>query len=50
MGAVFALGMALFLPQFFACPALRIAHGVLRAIGCFILASRAEERRAVFAG
>jgi hypothetical protein len=30
----------LFLPQFFATPELRIAHGVLLAVGCLMLAGR----------
>jgi hypothetical protein len=34
----FALGMVLFLPQFFAGPELRIAHGVLLGAGCVLLA------------
>lgn len=34
----FALGLVLFLPQFFAPPALRIAHGVLLGVGCLLLA------------
>lgn len=34
----FALAMALFLPQFFLSPALRIAHGVLLGVGCVLLA------------
>jgi hypothetical protein len=38
-GAVFAAGFALYLPQFFAAPELRIAHGVLVAVGCVLLAS-----------
>lgn len=33
-GVPFAAGIALFLPQFFGTPALRIAHGVLLGIGC----------------
>jgi hypothetical protein len=33
-GVVFALGFALFLPQFYGPPAVRIAHGVLVGIGC----------------
>jgi hypothetical protein len=33
-GVLFALGFALFLPQFYGPPALRIAHGVLVGIGC----------------
>ena len=36
----FALGMVLFLPQFFAGAELRIAHGVLLGIGCLLLALR----------
>jgi hypothetical protein len=36
----FALGMVLFLPQFFAGPELRIAHGVLLGVGCLLLALR----------
>ncbi len=38
LGIPFALGFALFLPQFYAPPAARIAHGVLVAIGCCLLA------------
>jgi hypothetical protein len=36
-GAAFAVGFALYLPQFFAAPELRIAHGVLVAVGCVLL-------------
>jgi hypothetical protein len=36
--------------QFFADPAVRIAHGVLLAIGCVLLASRVEERATASAG
>src|SRR6516162_673512 len=36
---LFATGMALFLPQFFAPAAVRIAHGVLLAAGSIILAT-----------
>jgi hypothetical protein len=36
----FAAGMVLFLPQFFAGPELRIAHGVLLGAGCLLLARR----------
>ena len=36
---LFATGMALFLPQFFAPAAVRIAHGVLLAAGSIILAA-----------
>jgi hypothetical protein len=49
-GVVFAAGTVLFLPQFFADPALRIAHGVLLAIGCLILAAHVNERAAASAG
>lgn len=38
-GIAFAVGFALYLPQFFASPALRIAHGVLVAAGCLVLAA-----------
>jgi len=49
-GLLFAAGMVLYLPQFFADPAVRIAHGVLLAIGCVILASRVNERATASAG
>ena len=49
-GLVFAAAMVLYLPQFFADPAVRIAHGVLLAIGCVILASRVKERATAPAG
>jgi hypothetical protein len=35
----FGLGFALFLPQFFTPPAVRIGHGVLVAVGCLWLAA-----------
>ncbi|GGU40870.1 hypothetical protein [Lentzea flava] len=35
---LFAAGFALFLPQFFTPPAVRIAHGVLMIVGCVWLA------------
>lgn len=38
-GVLFALGFVLFLPQFFAPPAVRIGHGVLVAIGSIWLAA-----------
>ena len=45
-GIPLALGFALFLPQFFTPPAVRIAHGLLVAIGCWLaawsMASREE--------
>jgi hypothetical protein len=37
-GVLFAVGFALFLPQFFTPPAVRISHGVLLGIGCAWLA------------
>ena len=37
-GLLFALGFALYLPQFFMPPAVRIAHGVLVGVGCLVLA------------
>ncbi|GEL17910.1 hypothetical protein [Pseudonocardia asaccharolytica] len=42
-GVAFAVGFGLYLPQFFAAPGLRIAHGVLVCVGCVIIA--AELRR-----
>lgn len=46
-GWVFAAGFVLFLPQFFAPPWLRIAHGVLILIGAVLLAvQRANARQA----
>jgi hypothetical protein len=47
---VFAAAMVLYLPQFFADPAVRIAHGVLLAIGCVMLAFRVKERATASAG
>jgi hypothetical protein len=38
-GVPFALAFALYLPQFFGPPALRIAHGVLVAAGCLLVAA-----------
>jgi hypothetical protein len=38
-GVVFGLGLALFIPQFYLGPAARIAHGVLLALGCWLLAT-----------
>ena len=38
-GVLFAVGFALFLPQFYLPPAARIAHGVLLAVGCLWLAA-----------
>ncbi|ALE75121.1 hypothetical protein AD006_02535 [Pseudonocardia sp. EC080610-09] len=41
---VFAAGLVLYLPQFFASPGLRIAHGVLLAAGCLLLAAATRTR------
>jgi hypothetical protein len=38
-GLLFAVAFALYLPQFFGPAALRIAHGVLVAVGCLVLAA-----------
>jgi hypothetical protein len=38
-GIPFAVAFALYLPQFFGPPALRIAHGLLVAAGCLLLAA-----------
>ena len=37
-GIPFALGFALYLPQFFGTPPIRVAHGLLVALGCLWLA------------
>ncbi|BCB77671.1 hypothetical protein GCM10022251_63870 [Phytohabitans flavus] len=37
-GLAFGLGLLLFLPQFFTPPPVRVAHGVLLAVGCVWLA------------
>jgi len=37
-GVLFAVGFALFIPQFYGPPAVRIAHGVLVGIGCVWMA------------
>jgi hypothetical protein len=37
---VVALGLALYLPQFYAPPGLRIAHGFLLGLGCWAVAAR----------
>ncbi|MDN5933312.1 MAG: hypothetical protein L0I24_19980 [Pseudonocardia sp.] len=50
-GIPFAVGMVLFLPQFFAEPWLRVGHGLLLGAGCLILAAalraRSSDRAAV---
>ena len=38
-GITFALGFAFYIPQFFATQPIRVAHGVLVAVGCLWLAS-----------
>ncbi|PKL55457.1 MAG: hypothetical protein CVV35_09930 [Methanomicrobiales archaeon HGW-Methanomicrobiales-6] len=44
-GIPLALGFALFLPQFFTPPAVRIAHGLLVMIGCWLIAWSMTKRR-----
>ncbi|KZF00086.1 MAG: hypothetical protein WBD41_00180 [Rhodococcus sp. (in: high G+C Gram-positive bacteria)] len=46
-GWVFAAGFVLFLPQFFAPPWLRIAHGLLILAGAALLAARTFERQEI---
>lgn len=46
-GVLFAIGYALFLPQFFLPPAGRIAHGVILAVGCVWLAVTRWQRSSV---
>jgi hypothetical protein len=41
-GVPLAIGLVLVLPQFFGGPELRIAHGFLVAIGCFLVAATAR--------
>lgn len=45
-GLPFALGMVLFLPQFFGPPPVRIAHGLLVLAGCALLAGWTARRTA----
>lgn len=45
-GVPLAAGFVLFLPQFYAPPALRIAHGVLIGAGCLLLAAEMGRARA----
>jgi hypothetical protein len=42
----FAAGAVLFLPQFFAHPGLRVAHGTLLGLGCLLLAAHLARRPA----
>lgn len=47
VASVLALGLLAYLPQFFASPGVRVAHGVLLALGCWAvgaLAARAQGR------
>lgn len=46
-GWVFAAGFVLFLPQFFAPPWMRIAHGLLILAGAALLAARTFERQEI---
>jgi hypothetical protein len=43
--AVFALGFALFIPQFYLPPAARIAHGVIVFVGCVWLGLASSRQR-----
>jgi hypothetical protein len=45
-GVPFALGFALYIPQFFGTQPLRVAHGILVAIGCLWIAASMWERSA----
>ncbi len=45
-GIPLALGFALFLPQFFTPPPVRVAHGLLVAIGCWLVAWSMASHRA----
>jgi hypothetical protein len=38
-GVPFALAFALYIPQFYGTPAIRVAHGVLVAVGCLWIAA-----------
>lgn len=42
--ALWAAGFALYLPQFFLSPEVRIAHGVLVGVGCVLLATALRAR------
>ena len=44
-GVAFAAGFVLFGPQFVGPPAVRIAHGLLIAVGCLILALNVRKRK-----
>jgi hypothetical protein len=44
-GVPFALGFALYIPQFFATQPIRVAHGVLVAIGCLWIAASMWRQR-----
>ena len=47
LGVAFAAGFVLFGPQFVGTPEIRIAHGVLIAVGCLILAFGARRTKAI---
>ena len=49
-GVAFAAGFVLFGPQFVGSPAIRIAHGVLIAVGCLILALNVRKREPATVG
>ena len=44
VGVPFAIAMVAFLPQFFAGPEIRVAHGVLLGVGLVLLAARVRNR------
>jgi hypothetical protein len=49
-GILFGLAFALFIPQFFGSPVIRVTHGLLMAVGCVWLAFaiwRAQESRTI---
>jgi vacuolar-type H+-ATPase subunit I/STV1 len=41
----YALGFVLFLPQFFTAPPIRMAHGLLLLVGCWLIARELWQRR-----
>jgi hypothetical protein len=45
-GVLTGIAVALYLPQFFGPPPVRMAHGVLLAVGCLWLAMGLWDRRA----
>ena len=45
-GVPFALGFALYIPQFFGTQSIRVAHGALVAVGCLWIAATLWQQRA----